>query len=577
MSDMTQSPTALVISDDESLINEIVSSNTTSQTFNSRDSLQTALQDSDLMVDNGIVIFDIGVTGNQVSTAIDQILKLKQQDPTQVLFLVGNAEPLGEILKSNVQPLIYRAFNKPVSPNQIFLAFKSANALHQDLVQKQAAGEDISIVGPIENRTNVGSLAAQRKTNPAVFVGIGLLLLGVAAFLLFSGGESEDNTVVQNTPAPNVEPSEPIEDLTVSTVTRTNELNQLAATAILEGRYIAPKGDNALEYYDQVLAIDPYDSTAYEGKKSVAEALRASYRDLVQKAEFDRALKVINALQLIEPLNIQNDELHTDLEESIARHVRKVQASGSAEDVAKTTAVLEKIESEFEGSKSAAEALKREKQLVAQIDAALDSNNLIPPNKGNAYSLVSDALKGGTISRANFEPRIKALSAKLLRAANLSLETEGELENAEKLGALVKRLNVDRQGLAALSKGIEDKKAEIAAAKAASEAEQQLAAAPVVPEPPKIIPAKIIKREPPRYPTRALNQSIEGWVDLSFTISTSGEPTDIKVNEASPAGVFDKAAIRAVKKWRFSPARNQNTGLPVESTITSTKVQFKLS
>jgi protein TonB len=98
----------------------------------------------------------------------------------------------------------------------------------------------------------------------------------------------------------------------------------------------------------------------------------------------------------------------------------------------------------------------------------------------------------------------------------------------------------------------------------------------IAPPPPKIIPAKIISREPPRYPGRALKNDVEGWVGLRFKIDTQGVPFAIEVESAEPLGIFDAAAIKSVKKWRFSPARNQDTGLPVQSTYISTKVQFRL-
>jgi len=568
-------PSVLVISADTTVVEAIVGGNTTDQTFNARESVQAALNEQELFESNGIIIFDIDSAGEKIDDAIDQAIKLKQNDPTQVLMLVGEKESLNDILKSTIQPLVYRAFNKPVSANQIFLAFKSAHTLHDELVEKQAAGEDIMVVGPAENRTSVDSLAAQRKTNPAIYAGIGVLALGLIAFLIL-GGDDEDanqrNIAVEQTP----ETSQGIDDSGASTVSITNELNQKASNALLDGRYVTPKGDNALEYFDQVLEIDPYDSTAYEGRKTVAEALRTSYDELVASAKFDEALQTINALRAIEPLNLENDKLGDSLGKAITAHVKKVQSSGTAEDIAKTTAVLERLDSDVAGSKTATEALKAEQILIKRIDTALEKGNLIPPQKGNAYSLVSDALKGNKISKANSEPRVKDLSTQLLALANTSF-TDDKLDETAKLSALVKRLNVDRKGLSDLNKKVKARQEEIASIEAA---EKQVEPEPVVepvPEPPKIIPAKVISREPPRYPSRALKKGTEGWVQVMFYVDTDGKPIEVVVENSEPAGTFDAAAIKSVKKWRFSPARNQQTGLAVKSSPVSTKVQFRLN
>ncbi len=574
MSDENTKPSALVISADSSVVEAIIGNNTTDQKFNARESVGEVLSSTELFEGNGIIIFDIDSAGGGVEAAIDQAIKLKQADPTQVLIMVGEKEPLSEILKSNIQPLVYRAFNKPVNPNQIFLAFKSGYALNAELIAKQAAGEDIMSVGPAENKASIDSLAASRKTNPAIYAGIGVVVLGIVAFLFLGGDDTPAPVVVTNTEEPVVEA---VEEVT-STVSVTNELNQQAANALLEGRYISPKGDNALEYYDQVLAIDPYDPTAYEGRKTVAESLRTSYEQQVASADFDQALKTIEALRAIEPLNLENDALTENLGKAISAHVKDIQENGTAEDIAKTTAVLERLGDGQAGASSAAAALKAEQVLIGKIDEALAQGNLTPPTKGNAYSLVSEALKANKISKSNSEPRVKSLSASLLAKANEAFAAENE-EETNKYSALVKRLNVDRKGLNELTAKIKAKQAEKAAALAAESDAAEAAAAAVEeakPEPPKIIPAKIISREAPRYPSRALKNNVEGWVQVRFFIDTDGKPVDVTVVQSEPSQTFDDAAVKSVKKWRFSPARNQATGLPVRSTSISTKVQFRL-
>ncbi len=44
-----------------------------------------------------------------------------------------------------------------------------------------------------------------------------------------------------------------------------------------------------------------------------------------------------------------------------------------------------------------------------------------------------------------------------------------------------------------------------------------------------------------------------GSVTLEYTVDTSGETRDVHVVEATPPGVFDQAAINAVKHWRYAP------------------------
>src|SRR6267143_43908 len=64
---------------------------------------------------------------------------------------------------------------------------------------------------------------------------------------------------------------------------------------------------------------------------------------------------------------------------------------------------------------------------------------------------------------------------------------------------------------------------------------------------------KRLRAPSPDYPVSALTQRLAGSVTLEFTVNTSGEPRDIHVVEATPPGVFDQAAINAVKHWRYAP------------------------
>ena len=64
---------------------------------------------------------------------------------------------------------------------------------------------------------------------------------------------------------------------------------------------------------------------------------------------------------------------------------------------------------------------------------------------------------------------------------------------------------------------------------------------------------KKIKMTAPQYPESARKRGIEGWVELAFTVQPNGSVDDVEVRNASPADVFDDAAIRAVRQWKFEP------------------------
>lgn len=75
-----------------------------------------------------------------------------------------------------------------------------------------------------------------------------------------------------------------------------------------------------------------------------------------------------------------------------------------------------------------------------------------------------------------------------------------------------------------------------------------------------------LSRMPPKYPERARKKGISGRVELSLLISAAGTVQDARVLSATPVGVFEDAALEAVRSWRFQPALYE--GRPVAIRVT---------
>ena len=81
-------------------------------------------------------------------------------------------------------------------------------------------------------------------------------------------------------------------------------------------------------------------------------------------------------------------------------------------------------------------------------------------------------------------------------------------------------------------------------------------------------------RVEPDYPPRARQRGIEGYVDLEFSISPVGTVQNPKVIGAQPAIVFDRAALRAVRKWKYNP--KIEGGVPVARHGVQVRLRFEL-
>tara|TARA_B100001105_G_scaffold36923_1_gene26135 strand:+ start:907 stop:1281 length:375 start_codon:yes stop_codon:yes gene_type:complete len=74
-----------------------------------------------------------------------------------------------------------------------------------------------------------------------------------------------------------------------------------------------------------------------------------------------------------------------------------------------------------------------------------------------------------------------------------------------------------------------------------------------------------ISNPAPTYPRRAIRLGVEGSVRLEFDVDTDGSVLDPYVVESRPAGVFDRAAIKAVRKFLYEPPMYNNTSVKVNN------------
>ena len=63
-----------------------------------------------------------------------------------------------------------------------------------------------------------------------------------------------------------------------------------------------------------------------------------------------------------------------------------------------------------------------------------------------------------------------------------------------------------------------------------------------------------ISQPAPRYPQEALRRNIGGTVRVKVTVATDGSVDRLDVAESSGNRYLDRAAMEAVRRWRFQPA-----------------------
>ena len=78
----------------------------------------------------------------------------------------------------------------------------------------------------------------------------------------------------------------------------------------------------------------------------------------------------------------------------------------------------------------------------------------------------------------------------------------------------------------------------------------------------------------PIYPRKAKIRRIEGYVKVGFTIDVKGRVKDPFIIEAKPKRIFNKAALKAIKKWKFRPQKNSQGVVKPQKALQI--IEFKL-
>ena len=87
-------------------------------------------------------------------------------------------------------------------------------------------------------------------------------------------------------------------------------------------------------------------------------------------------------------------------------------------------------------------------------------------------------------------------------------------------------------------------------------------------------PLQLLSGAGPIYPPAARAAGVEGRVVVAYDVTPSGEVVNARVVDANPSGIFDEAALVAVRSWRFNAPREE--GRAVAANNRRSEVRFSL-
>jgi periplasmic protein TonB len=297
---------------------------------------------------------------------------------------------------------------------------------------------------------------------------------------------------------------------------KVQRLAGLVEDRIHDGKLVDPADDSARYYLRQLLAAYPSSQSTARAQHDLGSAYLHKARDAAiarNSAESDRWLNEARA------------------------------AGVSAAD-------LSAFQHDLAGAQ--AKAARAEGDRLAQLarERVRDGRLTDPAQDSAAYYLTQ--LQSADPDNASLAAVSRDLAKGLLERARAAVQGG---RSADQDLAQARRFGADARDIQAVQ--------QLGAGKAAAKVDPATLAASLKP----------VKSVPPEYPQSALAKGVAGSVLLSFTVDAKGNTSDVQVLQSTPAGVFDRAAVSAVRRWKYAPV--MVNGAPVE-VPTRTLVRFEL-
>ena len=83
------------------------------------------------------------------------------------------------------------------------------------------------------------------------------------------------------------------------------------------------------------------------------------------------------------------------------------------------------------------------------------------------------------------------------------------------------------------------------------------------------------RRRPPQYPAQMMAAGFQGVALMQFDVTETGETKNIRVLFSVPHSDFGESAERAVRRWRYEPARVDGVAVPRQNVVTT--VEYRMA
>ena len=380
-----------------------------------------------------------------------------------------------------------------------------------------------------------------------------------------------------------------------------------AGLAYAAGRILEPRFDNALYFYQTVLNEDPSHREALIGLAQVLDWLGTEATAALAERDLERAQFVIAQIAALDPgddtlaaeLRRLEGMIALDARAGRAMVVGDLQSAGESfarlleidPEAADATAGMGRVVADLasrarnaanRGDLSAARAAREQAarfgadtslleslaELIAEAEAqegdlelesrilaaarALEAGRLMPPVENSAWSLYS-AILGDHPDHAGARAGILEVRGALFRRLRDALAADdldavpALLEHAKAAGGTRADVRDVEQELEYRQYLVDMRRGQYREILSTSDFE-------------------VLAQRTPLYPRGAVSRQLEGWVDLEFTVTATGQVEDVQIADSS-APLFHQSSIDALSGYRFVPHDLHGRPVPVRAAL----------
>ena len=277
---------------------------------------------------------------------------------------------------------------------------------------------------------------------------------------------------------------------------RAEDVLAMANARLDDGDLLSPPNDNARYYFELALTDDPENVAARQGLSVIASKLALQARSETENDNLEAAEILLVDANALDP---DNGELAAAI---AALADKRAEAEKQAADA--------RAEAEREAEKERAAALAATVKPVAE---AVELPAEEPASENMDETTASEAI---TVEQASDS----------VQSANPDADTAVDTDDTQ-----TETIDAADSQSAALESG----------------------SAALNMTPTTVSELKRTKYVAPKYPRAAQRRNLSGWVDVVFTVDSSGLVKDVEARNSEPGDTFVASAIKAVEKWEFEP------------------------